>query len=308
MKKYNRIMLGKAGCFAEQCKSEGFIGVGFIHDEDLSNDLYDNWQKFNKKFIPVWMNLHPEKTKVAAGLACGFLWTVCKGLEVDDIVLCPNGNGVYYVGKITSNYFYKKGEELPHRRKVEWLPVTIQRSEMSEQLQRSTGSIGTCCDISSYKDEIEGLINKQAPAAIITTTPEIENPAEFALEKHLEDFLVQNWKHTAIGKKNDIVEDEGELVGQQYQVDTGRIDILAISKDKKTMLVIELKRGRTSDVVIGQIQRYMGYVQDELLQDGQQVKGLIIGLEADTRLKRALSVCPNIDFYKYQIDFKLIKD
>ena len=103
-------------------------------------------------------------------------------------------------------------------------------------------------------------------------------------------------------------QEDGALVGQQYPTDTGPIDILAISKNKKTMLVIELKRGRASDVVIGQIQRYMGYVQDELLEKDQQVKGLIIGLESDNRLKRALSVCSNIDFYRYQVDFKLIKD
>ena len=308
MKKYNRIMLGKSGCYADQCKSEGYIGVGFIHDKDLSSTLFDDWHKFNKEYIPIWMQRNPEKTKVAAGLACGFLWTVCKGLEIDDVVLSPNGRGEYYVGRITSNYYYKPGEDLPHRRKVEWLPVVIQRSEMSEQLQRSTGSIGTCCDISSYKDEIEGFINKESGTTIIATSAEVENASEFALEKHLEDFLVKNWKHTSIGKKYDICEEDGELVGQQYQTDTGPIDILAISKDKKTMLVIELKRGRTSDVVVGQIQRYMGYVQDELLDIGQQVKGLIIGLEADNKLKRALSVCSNIDFYRYQIDFKLIKD
>ncbi len=52
----------------------------------------------------------------------------------------------------------------------------------------------------------------------------------------------------------------------------------------------------------------MGFVQEGILEEGQQVKGLIIGLEADKRLKRALSVCSNIDFYRYQIDFKLIKD
>lgn len=308
MTKYNRIMLGKAGCYADTCRTEGFIGVGFLKDSDLSNHLYSDWHIFNKEFIPVWMSLNPGKTKVAAGLACGFLWTVCKGLEVDDVVLCPNGKGEYYVGRITSNYYYKQGEELPHRRKVEWLSMTIQRSEMSEQLQRSTGSIGTCCDISSYRDEIEGFISKQSATTIIASTPDVENASEFALEKHLEDFLVKNWKHTSIGKKYDICEEDGELVGQQYQTNTGPIDILAISKDKKTMLVIELKRGRTSDVVVGQIQRYMGYVQDELLDKGQQVKGLIIGLEADNKLKRALSVCSNIDFYRYQIDFKLVKD
>jgi hypothetical protein len=33
-----------------------------------------------------------------------------------------------------------------------------------------------------------------------------------------------------------------------------------------------------------------------------------IGLKADTKLKRALSVANNIDFYKYEIDFNLHKE
>ena len=314
-KKYNRVMLGKAGCYADLCKAEGFIGVNFLNDENnflndenLTNNLYEDWHDFNKHYIPVWMKSHPGKTKVAAGLACGNLWTVCKGLQVDDIILSPNGKGEYYVGKITSNYYYKPGEELPHRRKVEWFDVTISRSEMSEQLQRSTGSIGTCCDVSSYSDEIDRFINKVSPIVISASTPDVEDASAFALEKHLEDFLVKNWKQTSLGKNYDIYEEDGELVGQQYPSDTGPIDILAISKDKKTMLVIELKRGRTSDVVVGQVQRYMGYVKEELLEQNQTVKGLIIGLEADNKLKRALSVCQNIEFYRYQIDFKLIKE
>lgn len=300
--------MGKAGCYADLCKAEGFIGVNFLNDENLTNNLYEDWHDFNKHYIPVWMKSHSGKTKVAAGLACGNLWTVCKGLQVDDIILSPNGKGEYYVGKITSNYYYKPGEELPHRRNVEWFDVTISRSEMSEQLQRSTGSIGTCCDVSSYSDEIDRFINKVSPIVISASTPDVEDASAFALEKHLEDFLVKNWKQTSLGKNYDIYEEDGELVGQQYPSDTGLIDILAISNDKKTMLVIELKRGRTSDVVVGQVQRYMGFVKEELLEQNQTVKGLIIGLEADNKLKRALSVCQNIEFYRYQIDFKLIKE
>ncbi len=72
-------------------------------------------------------------------------------------------------------------------------------------------------------------------------------------------------------------------------------------------MVIELKKGRTSDVVVGQIQRYMGYVKEELAEPNQAVKGMIIALEADTRLKRALAVTSNIEFYRYKIDFKLYK-
>ena len=98
-----------------------------------------------------------------------------------------------------------------------------------------------------------------------------------------------------------------ELIGQQYPSDTGPLDILAISKDRKTLLVIELKKGRVSDNVVGQIQRYMGYVKEELCEDDQTVKGVIIGLEDDIRIKRALSVTANIEFYRYKVSFDLFK-
>jgi restriction system protein len=178
---------------------------------------------------------------------------------------------------------------------------------MSDQLKNSTGSIGTVSDITKYADELEKLISGIRPPTLVSTDQTVEDPAIFALEKHLEDFLVQNWKQTELGKHYDIYEEDGELVGQQYQSDTGPIDILAISKDKKELLVVELKKGRVSDSVVGQIQRYMGYVQEELAEEGQKVKGVIIALEDDLRIKRALAVTTNIEFYKYQVSFRLYK-
>ena len=48
--------------------------------------------------------------------------------------------------------------------------------------------------------------------------------------------MVKNWMNTELGKRYDIYQEDGELVGQQYPSDTGPIDILAISKDKKNCL------------------------------------------------------------------------
>ena len=100
--------------------------------------------------------------------------------------------------------------------------------------------------------------------------------------------------------------DEGVIVAQQYQSDTGPIDILAISKDKQEYLVVELKKGRTSDVVVGQTLRYMGFVKNELATNGENVRGIVIALEDDLRLRNALSMVPAIDFFRYQVNFKLI--
>ena len=40
----------------------------------------------------------------------------------------------------------------------------------------------------------------------------------------------------------------------------------------------------------------------------QTVKGVIIALEKDLRIQRALRVTQNIDFYRYQVSFKLHKE
>jgi restriction system protein len=307
MKRYYRIMLGAKSKHANECFKGNFIGAGFVYDTDLSNQLPDNWRDFNQKFIPVWLEKNPGKSKVAAGLSCGFLWTITKGIKNGDIVLCPNGQGSYYVGEVLDTYSYHPEGILPHRRTVKWNPNTIERPSMSESLQKSTGSSGTVSEITKYAEEIEKLIGGTKPPTSISTDDTVEDPSVFALEKHLEDFLVQNWKQTELSQNYDIYEEDGELAGQQYPTDTGPIDILAISKDKKTLLVVELKKGRVSDNVVGQIQRYMGYVLEELAEENQKVKGVIIGLDDDLRIKRALSVANNIDFYRYQVSFKLYK-
>ena len=195
---------------------------------------------------------------------------------------------------------------LPHRRSIKWYNITIDRNEMSESFRYSTGSIGTVSNQTKHSVEIESFISGMQSSPLITNDETIEDPSIFALEKHLEEFLVTNWNNTQLSKKYEIYSD-GDQDGQQFPTDTGNIDILAISKDQKEILVIELKKGRASDSVIGQIQRYMGYAKDEIAERDQKVRGLIIAFEKDIRLERALSVTQDIEFYVYKVQFDLKK-
>jgi restriction system protein len=307
MKKYYRVMLGRKCVHAAEGFAGNFIGADFKIPQDLTPDLPDDWRVFNKKFIPIFMAGHPEKTKIGAGLACGALWTVAKGLQKGDMVLCPDGGGTYFVGEVAGDYYHAPGNPLQHRRPVKWLAKTIQRADMTDALKNSTGSIGTVSTITQYAAEIEKLLGDPVPPDLIATDPDVEDPAAFALEKHLEDFLVQNWAQTELGKEYDIFAEDGELVGQQYPTDTGPMDILAIKKDKSELLVVELKKGRASDAVVGQVMRYMGFVLQDLAEPGQTVRGIIIAQEDDKRIRRALAVAPSVEFFRYQISFKLQK-
>ena len=97
-------MLGEKSVHAQECFTGNFVGTDFGITQDLTKKLPDEWRAFNKEFIPVFLAAHPDKTKIGAGLACGALWTVSKGIRKADVVLCPDGTGKYRVGEVTGDY------------------------------------------------------------------------------------------------------------------------------------------------------------------------------------------------------------
>jgi len=296
-------MLGGKSKDADVCRTGGFIGTDFDVYENLINQLPDNWREFNEKWIPYLLTY--KSSRVSAGLAAGQLWTVSKGIQQGDIVLSPTGQpGEVIAGIVTSDYEYQPNGPLPHRRRVNWLQGTIKKDDMSPELRGGLGFAGTVCTLDPYGDEILQLIG-EPPIGHGEKT--VEDLTGFAMEKYLEQFLFDNWSQTELGKDYDIYAENGEVVGRQYPTDTGPMDILAISKDKAKLLIVELKKGKASDNVVGQIQRYMGYAVDVLAEPHQEVHGVIIALEDDLRIRRALSVARNIEFYRYVVNFKLEK-
>ncbi len=125
----------------------------------------------------------------------------------------------------------------------------------------------------------------------------------FYMEKQLEDFIILNWEKTELGKKYELIIEEGELISQQYKTDIGPIDILAKDKESRCFVVIELKKNQTSDDTIGQLARYMGWIRVNKKDD--KVKGIIIAGSYDKKLDYALQVVQNIEVFLYEVDFKL---
>ncbi len=128
---------------------------------------------------------------------------------------------------------------------------------------------------------------------------------DFALELHLEEFIEKNWERIDFGRPLRLYSKEEQTLGRQYQTGIGTIDFLCEDTNVGDLVVVELKKGRTSDAVVGQCQRYMGWVTRHLAQAEQTVRGLIIVPEPDDRLTYALSVAPNIDLRCYKVDFEL---
>jgi restriction system protein len=149
------------------------------------------------------------------------------------------------------------------------------------------------------------LTSDTSDAAPLISTPEaVEDRTAFVLEKYLEDFIVNNFD-TIFKKKLKLYSDGDGNEGQQYATEVGIIDILATESVSDSFVVIELKKGRPSDQVIGQTLRYMGWVKKNLCKNGQSVSGLIICKDSDPKLTYALEMATGIDLKYYSISFKL---
>ena len=98
-------------------------------------------------------------------------------------------------------------------------------------------------------------------------------PLEFALESFLEEFLLTNWDGIDWRRPLEIWESETGELGHQLRTPIGRLDFLCRDTDTNALVVIELKRGRPSDRVVGQAARYMGWVATELAEENQPVEG-----------------------------------
>ncbi len=303
MKRYWLIHLGRSNKFASDAAAKGYIGVNFLEDINLTADANMDFRAFQNKYVPLIMKKDKSRTKVSAGLASGNTWTAITGIKEGDVVIMPMGDRTYQAGEIIGGYYYEpcfNDSGVSQRRKVKWLGSFL-RDEMSDSLKNSSGSIMTVTELSSYASEIEKLIGQKENIE----SAEVESVADFGLESHLEEFLIYNWDKSTLGKEYEIYSENGEILGQQYIIDVGRIDILALSKDKKTWLIIELKKGHGSDTVVGQIARYIGYAKENIAEKGQNVKGLIISGSDDKNIRYAISTMKDVDFMTYEVSFKL---
>ena len=134
--------------------------------------------------------------------------------------------------------------------------------------------------------------------------PDKNNEQAFALEYQLRDFLAENIQTITVdGKKLEVYVDQTGRDGIEYHTAVGAIDILCTDQEG-SFYVFELKRGRGSDAVVGQITRYMGWVSDTIGK-GKEVKGIVVARVVDDRLRYSASVVPKLHLFEYRVDFHL---
>ncbi|MEA1981853.1 MAG: endonuclease NucS [candidate division Zixibacteria bacterium] len=150
------------------------------------------------------------------------------------------------------------------------------------------------------------ITGKYNPTLIeqISKKKDIESESEFALESHLEEFIHKNWN--VINWDEDIcLYSTDDQDGRQFPAGIWSIDFLAIEKKTNDLIVIELKRGKTSDATVGQTLRYINWVKENVAEDGQKVKGIIIAKDVDEALRYAIKGLSEISIFTYKVNFSL---
>lgn len=152
-----------------------------------------------------------------------------------------------------------------------------------------------------YRGDIES--GREVPPTQTDHDSEDEGPVTadgFAFERDLQNYLVKNIGRIEPGLR--LYEEEG-ITGVEFPVGGRRIDILGIDA-QGSYVVLELKVSRGFDRVVGQLLRYMAWVEQNM-DNSKPVRGIIVAKEITNDLKLAASRIPNVRLIEYELDFRL---
>lgn len=246
---------------------------------------------------------YSDRPKPTQTLYFNMLWSFYREIALGDVVIARRGRKVLAaVGRVIRTGFYAPGKN-PNLSTPESLHPNFLGVEWDNHLRNKVFSsivfpMHTVYETteSQYLSLVEGL------ELSVISEESVENANEFVLEKYLEEFIVSNFSAIFKGKLKIYEDGNG---GQQYYTDIGNIDILAVEQTSNSFVIIELKKGRPSDQVVGQVLRYMGWVKQNLCTGNMGVKGLIICRDPDPKLSYALSMVKGVDVKYYNVSFTL---
>jgi hypothetical protein len=137
-----------------------------------------------------------------------------------------------------------------------------------------------------------------AEVPVVSDSPEA---SQFAYEHDLRDYLGRNLTLIEPGLR--LYTEEG-ITGIEFPAGGRFIDILAVDRDGR-YVVIELKVSKGYDRVVGQLLRYMGWIEQHHAEPDQEVRGVIVAKEITDDLKLACARLEAVQLLEYELSVTL---
>ena len=260
-----------------------------------------------------WLSIHNQEIRSTKGINCVYLYYKKENILVLAYGIMENFlDGDTWPKDIKTNnqtindYFNEASLKSPYRYGDSFVFKVYTPIIKSEKVFFLSNKTEKEISEKHINNDINEIVNQYGKVLNIEIKDEESSYSKglFYMENQLEDFIISNWDNTQLGKKYDLIYEEGDLKSKQYRTDIGIIDILARDKKTNSYVVIELKRNQTSDDTVGQLMRYMGWVKRELKDNN--VKGIIIAGKYDKKLDYALEYAPfDTDVFIYNVSFTL---
>lgn len=125
----------------------------------------------------------------------------------------------------------------------------------------------------------QGNPNGNPPTRSTRTTP--DGGTLIVLEEGLEELIKPNLRRMGLTLAD-------SRICQQFSmgVGVGRSDLIC-QDEHGDLVVVELKRGKSSEQAVGQVLKYVGWLQENVAAEGQQVHGWLVAGDHDERVRLA---------------------
>lgn len=145
-----------------------------------------------------------------------------------------------------------------------------------------------------------------------TSTPEASDETVVIApdwnEKAVEEALTRRWSGTPFAKMGVALStlSAGGLPARQVLTSANAIDILGFREGGPEWWVFELKRGRPSDKVVGQISRYLGWISSDpvALAAAPSAVGVILAQDSDAKLEYAVAANDRLSLWLYDNELR----
>jgi hypothetical protein len=130
------------------------------------------------------------------------------------------------------------------------------------------------------------------------------NESKFRYEDDLRDYLAINLHLIEPGLRL-YSDEDGEVTGVEYPVGGRFVDILAVDATGG-YVVLELKVSRGYDRAVGQLLRYMTWIEQNYAEEGKKkVRGIIVARKISDDIRLACARIADVQLFEYSLSVAL---